>query len=96
MGGQPVSYALRKDGLGWRAVGCPGDCSDDEVFSVEQPVIDTSRFLRINQIKDALSAIDARTPRAMREALLTGDKSRVQALESEAATLRAELAGLAN
>jgi hypothetical protein len=39
----------------------------------------------------ALLDIDARTPRAVREALITGDKSRVQALEVEATSLRLQL-----
>lgn len=42
-------------------------------------------------IMAALQAIDSKTPRAVREALITGDKSRVQALEAEAAQLRAQL-----
>lgn len=39
----------------------------------------------------ALLDIDAQTPRAVREALITGDNSRVQALEDEAAALRLQL-----
>lgn len=95
MGGQPVSYAIRKDGLGFRAVSGLGDCFEHEVFSESQPVIDTAKSDRINAIKLALLNIDARTPRAMREAMLSGDNSRVQAMESEAAALRTELASLA-
>lgn len=91
-----MSYAIRKDGLGWRAVNGPDDCGADETYSESQPVIDTSKADRIGEIKATLASIDARTIRAMREALLTGDNSRVQALESEATALRAELASLAN
>lgn len=38
MGGQPVSYAVRKDGLGWRAVENATDCADDEVWQEAPPV----------------------------------------------------------
>lgn len=39
-------YAVRKDGLGWRAVNEPKDCTAEEVFSADQPeavVIDRTR-----------------------------------------------------
>lgn len=39
MGGQPVSYAVRNDGLGWRTVSSPGDCADDEIWSATQPIV---------------------------------------------------------
>lgn len=32
-----MSYAIRKDGLGWRAVNGLDDVGADEVFSAEQP-----------------------------------------------------------
>ena len=32
-----MSYAVRKDGLGWRAVSSAADCSSDEVFAEDQP-----------------------------------------------------------
>lgn len=32
-----MSYAIRKDGQGWRAVNGPEDVGDNEVFSAEQP-----------------------------------------------------------
>lgn len=34
-----MSYAIRNDGLGWRAVASAADCTDDETFSVNQPPI---------------------------------------------------------
>ncbi len=34
-----MSYAVRKDGLGWRAVNGPADCSADEVFAEMQPPV---------------------------------------------------------
>lgn len=39
----------------------------------------------------ALASIDAKTARAIREAVQTGDNTRVLSLEAEAATLRAQL-----
>lgn len=32
-----MSYAIRNDGLGWRAVNGPGDVGTDEHYSAEQP-----------------------------------------------------------
>lgn len=34
-----MSYAVRKDGLGWRAVGGAADIAVDEDFSATQPVL---------------------------------------------------------
>lgn len=39
MGGQPVSYAVRKDGQGWRAVEGASECTSDEVWQEEQPAV---------------------------------------------------------
>ena len=36
-----MSYAIRKDGLGWRAVGSPADVGQDEDFSLSEPVLDS-------------------------------------------------------
>lgn len=33
-----MSYAVRKDGLGWRAVESAADCGNDEVWQEAQPV----------------------------------------------------------
>jgi len=33
-----MSYAVRKDGQGWRAVNDANDCADDEYFSETQPL----------------------------------------------------------
>ena len=49
---------------------------------------------RIAGIKQALSAIDDKKVRALTDAVLSGDKARLQTLETQAATLRAELATL--
>jgi len=32
-----VSYAIRKDGQGWRAVSGPEDCHEDETWQEDQP-----------------------------------------------------------
>lgn len=32
-----MSYAIRKDGLGWRAINDESEVSDDEVYSETQP-----------------------------------------------------------
>lgn len=34
-----MSYALRKDGLGWRAVDSSADCATDETWQEEQPEV---------------------------------------------------------
>lgn len=34
-----MSYAVRKDGQGWRAVDSELDCTDDELYSGSQPVV---------------------------------------------------------
>ena len=41
------------------------------------------------QIRDQILALEAKQPRAIREAVLSGDKTRVQALEDQIAALRA-------
>lgn len=46
---------------------------------------------RIAEIKQALAAIDDKKVRALTDAALIGDKTRLQALETQAATLRTEL-----
>lgn len=63
----------------------------------EQAEIDARRFsifsieVQNAPILAALADIDKKTPRAVREAFLTGDNSRVLALENEAVVLRAQL-----
>jgi hypothetical protein len=60
MGGQPVSYAIRKDGLGWRAVNGPEDVGPDEAYSENQPVpgasqVKAARWDAIKAKRDAVS-----------------------------------------
>jgi hypothetical protein len=58
----------------------------------ELAALETSEQIRA--IRSDLLNIDAQTPRAVREALLSGDSSRVQALESDAEVLREKLTKL--
>ncbi|WP_294637441.1 hypothetical protein [uncultured Aquabacterium sp.] len=58
------------------------------------PPVVANAHPRIGEIKAELLAIDAKTPRAMRESVVTGDTSRLVELEARAEKLRAELADL--
>lgn len=37
-----MSYAVRKDGAGWRAVSGPDDCAPDETWSATPPAAPTT------------------------------------------------------
>lgn len=91
-----MSYAVRNDGAGWRAVDGPEDCMSNEYWQAEQPPLvgNDASTVRAAEIKAELLAIDAKTPRAMRESAVTGDTSRLVELEAQAVKLRAELATL--
>lgn len=72
--------------------GCIGDKYDeasDMVIPASQPEVTPEQ--KNVPILAALESIDRKTPRAVREALQSGDNSRVIALEAEAASLRAQL-----
>ena len=43
-----MSYAVRKDGLGWRSVGSAADVGADENFSATQPVLTVSPAPDVN------------------------------------------------
>ena len=88
-----MSYAIRNDGAGWRAVNDASECTADEHFSEQAPQVTTNP--RVFEIKSALAEIDQRKIRATTDAILSGDKSRLQALETQAQALRTELAGIA-
>lgn len=68
-----------------------------ECTEAEQAEIDARRGAGISSdeynapVLVALQAIDAKTPRAVREALISGDTTRVQALEAEAEQFRLQL-----
>ncbi|QNB08325.1 hypothetical protein G5S34_17240 [Herbaspirillum frisingense] len=34
-----MSYAVRKDGKGWRAVSDESECTDDELWQEDQPAV---------------------------------------------------------
>jgi hypothetical protein len=65
-----MSYALRKDGLGWRAVNGPQDVADDESYSAVCPPCaqPSARQLILMQIDEMERA--QMLPRGPREALL--------------------------
>jgi hypothetical protein len=68
------------------------DCTPDEQAEIDARRAAGPTPESINApILAALTLIDAKTPRAVREAIQTGDNSRVLALEADAATLRAQL-----
>ncbi|AWI53222.1 hypothetical protein DEH84_07095 [Aquabacterium olei] len=81
--------------MGWRAAASEADCLEHEFWQATQPPPpDTAKADRIAAIKLELLAVDAKTPRAVRESTLTGDTSRLVDLEAQAVKLRAELATL--
>jgi hypothetical protein len=49
---------------------------------------------RIAEIKSALLLIDSKKTRALTDAILTGDKTHLQAYEAQAEALRTELQGI--
>jgi hypothetical protein len=87
-------FAVRNDGQGWRAVSAPNQCGADESWQADQPAAPKPPSARITQIKAALLEIDLKKIRAITDAELTGDKTRLQTLETQAAALRTELATL--
>lgn len=89
-----MSYALRNDGQGWRAVNGPQDCDVNESWQKDQPATPKAPSARATQIKATLLEIDLKKIRAITDAELTGDKTRLQALEAQAAALRTELSTL--
>lgn len=89
----PTGEVLLEDGLPQDEISRHfADCwvlEGDKVV-VSLPMAKVKRAAFIVQLCDAaLLAIDAKTPRAVREALVTGDKTRATDLETSAAALRA-------
>lgn len=94
-----MSYAIRNDGTGWRAVGGPDECGPDETWQEAQPSLPEPSSPRIGEIDNELAAIDAKGARPSREitaALAAGSQPPAAAvqkladLEARAATLRTE------
>lgn len=71
-----MSYAIRKDGQGFRAVSSPEDIGPDEVFSEAQPapvqVLAAIQPVSPRQIRQALSRANLRT--AVEAAIASGDQ----------------------
>lgn len=94
-----MSYAIRNDGAGWRAVDGPDACGADETWQEAQPALPTQPNPRIGEIDNELAAIDAKGARPSREitaALAAGSQPPAAAvqnlndLEAKAALLRSE------
>ena len=71
-----MSYAIRKDGQGWRSIGGPDDVGPDEVFSSDQPPaiaipVDLAP-VSPRQIRQALTRVDLRA--AVEAAIAAGDQ----------------------
>jgi len=87
-----MSYAVRKDGQGWRAINCIDDCGIDEDYSETQPLpieVDI-KIQRKAEILAELSSLDAKSIRPIRE----GDTKRLADLDKQAQALRDELKSL--
>lgn len=69
-----MSYAIRTDGQGWRAVGGPDDVGPDEVFSTERP-------LDVSPVPDyrALRAADYPPMADYLDGVVKGDQAQVAA-----------------
>lgn len=48
-----MSYAIRKDYLGWRAVSSEADVTDDEIYSATEPVLQP--VITVNSLKSAVT-----------------------------------------
>lgn len=44
-----MSFAVRNDGSGWRAVDGPGDCDPDETWSAAHPAVTTPTPLVVDE-----------------------------------------------
>lgn len=83
-----VTQYLDMDSMEWKT----RPCTPEEQAEINERRTAGPTVEDINEpILKALTLIDQKTPRAVREAIKTGDNSRVIALESEAAELRAKL-----
>lgn len=94
-----MSYAVKNDGSGWRAVVGPNECGPDETWQEAQPSLPEPSSPRIGEIDNELAAIDAKGARPSREitaALAAGSQPPAAAvqklidLEAQAESLRSE------
>lgn len=84
-----MSYAIRNDGKGYRAVNSADDCLTDETYSDDAPVVN-SQNPRIAEIKSALVDLDFKKIRP----LSSGDTQYLAILNGQTVTLQNELKGL--
>lgn len=82
-----MSYAVKNDKSGFRAVTSPLDCLADETFCVDCPPPITPDPVRV-QIMALEIAV---TPRRVREAVLGEDSGWLAAQDAKIAALRAQL-----
>ena len=88
-----MSYAIRKDKQGWRAVDGPDDVGDGEVYSettpppTQPPAADSQAGI-LSQILTLEATI---TPRRQREAILGIDNGWLADVNTQIAALRAKL-----
>lgn len=94
-----MGYAVRKDGLGWRAVDSKSDIMECENYSETHPpttVFDN----RIYEIKSRLAQIDIDSVRPLRAIIANTatqhDIDKLSALDEEAVLLREELSTYTN
>lgn len=85
-----MSYALRNDGKGFRAVNGPDDVLEGETFSATEPpgVEPTPNELILGEIASIESTV---TARRIREAVLGIDNGWLKALNEQVVTLRGTL-----
>lgn len=85
-----MSYAIRKDGQGWRSVNSKDDVGNDETYSETQPgpIEPTANQLVISQIAELEATV---TDRRVREAVLGVDGGWLKSLNDQIAGLRAKL-----
>ena len=79
-----MSYAIRKDGKGWRRVEIKSDCNDDEQYSELEPLPNKGIVVESEIIK-LESAV---TGRRLREAVLGIDNGWLNDIESKIRKLR--------
>lgn len=86
-----MSYAIKKDGSGFRAVTAPSDCSQDEFWQQEAPTGFPMLTAR-DQVLAAITALEANvTQRRIREAVLGADDGWLANIDKQIAALRAKL-----
>lgn len=90
-------FKLRDDGDGpyihyWNAAKLGPEPTPEQIVIARLPAQAAWNKQQNNVlILQQISALESRQHRAVREALLTGDKSRIQELENQIAALRAKL-----